>query len=691
MMRTFRPVDRGGDRGAALLLVLLVITAMAVGVAGLLSFVDTSLKSTMHLRDQAAATYNADGVMQAAINNIRNSDYRGAPAQTCPTVNGDAEGAGFYGPDSAAVSCTGDPATVRIHCPSLTNCNRPGNAILTLGEVAGEDAVRVEQNTNSTFRVHGGIFSNSNINVVNGTLETNTRAYARGACSGTIMSTPTKVCNYGTTANPLGDDPGYTPDITTVPELRTVPTTCPGTAVVEFLPGYYDDADALSNLMKGNGACKDKIWWFKPGPYYFDFHNSGADRNKRLPNVDNVWKVLSGTLIAGTPVDASGAPLASPPATVTLPGACDNPIRNPAAKGVQFIFGGDSRLEVKAANVELCGTYRVDRPPVAIYGLTTGAATTKALTGANTLRPSSVTTPNQFSNATDVRLANQDASAASWKSGKKNDSTTLTVSGFAPPSAIPKGSVLIAASLRVTHRHDKPGSVETITAEVTPSGGTPVAGSISRAPGASYGTDTVSLDDGTGSFARAVYDGTFTGASAKLTVKLSEKDDTEDIDAIQLDLTYVPPALRKAAGCVTDPGAYTGGSSSTCALINTVNTSGNQFYVQGTTYAPKGVVDLTLNNVAEQVFRFGVVVRALWVKVTGSFSYSGPVIEVPDDAPGFAFGVFLTAYVCPAAPTCDTTGAKALSARVAFVDADPGNPEPGERQVIVLSWSRPFG
>jgi hypothetical protein len=132
---------------------------------------------------------------------------------------------------------------------------------------------------------------------------------------------------------------------------------------------------------------------------------------------------------------------------------------------------------------------------------------------------------------------------------------------------------------------------------------------------------------------------------------------------------------------------YTGVGSSACALVSTVNNAGGKFYVQGTTYAPKAAIDITLNNVAEQVFRFGVIARSLWVKATGSFSYAGPVIEVPDDSPGFVFSVFLTVYVCPGAGTCGTTGAVALRVKVAFVDADPSIPTPGRRQVAVLSWS----
>jgi hypothetical protein len=71
---------------------------------------------------------------------------------------------------------------------------------------------------------------------------------------------------------------------------------------------------------------------------------------------------------------------------------------------------------------------------------------------------------------------------------------------------------------------------------------------------------------------------------------------------------------------------------------------------------------------------------ALQVKGTGSFSCSGPVIEVPDGAPGFAAVVYLTAYVCPAASSWPATGAGALRAKVTVVDANPANPVPGQRQ-----------
>jgi Tfp pilus assembly protein PilX len=126
------------DSGASLILALIVITVIATVVATLLSMADTSVRATVNLRDQAAASYTADGAIQAAVNNIRNSTYNAGTGQHCfggsDTL---ALPANFSGTASAAVSCTADPSKVLIQCPSLSHCNRPGSAILTLGTSAG--------------------------------------------------------------------------------------------------------------------------------------------------------------------------------------------------------------------------------------------------------------------------------------------------------------------------------------------------------------------------------------------------------------------------------------------------------------------------------------------------------------------------------------------------------------------------
>jgi hypothetical protein len=690
------------EDGAALVLVLILVTVIALGLGALLTRSDTSIRATVGLRDQAAATYNADGAMQAAINNLRNSTYNHTAGQTCFSgTNAQDSGAtlgldNFYSDDSAAVTCSADPKRVRIQCPSLHDCNRPGNAILTLGNIPGEDGLNITQPVGSTFRVHGNVFSNSNINVVKGALNTNANVWARGACAGTIQSTPPPKCDYSD-SNELGDDPGYVPFAPSMPVHQPMPKCETADSVVTFLPGYYDDAAALTNMMDGNGPCKHSTWWFTPGDYYFDFHNDGDNANPLLGG-SNVWTIDDGYLVAGTPVDAAGKKLLSPTVPATIPGSCDNPIKNEGAAGVQFIFGGSSQLSVKQGKVEICGSYNVDKVPVAIYGLKSGAETTTEWTGADALKLDTVTTPSKFDPATVATLANTNeapVAAASWKNVKKNgDTAVLEVSGFHPSTPIPAGSVLQSAVVRITHKHSDPAaSTDSFSVSLTTGAGPALTGTTPGRPGGAavpFQTDTVPLDVARdGALAKAVHDGTYDNSTIAVTTNLSAQNDIEYIDAIQLELSFTPPAFRAETGCLTH-GPYTGtGNASTCALVTTENTNANLFYIQGTTYAPKAALDITLNNAAEQVFRFGVISRSLWLKETGSFSYTGVVIEVPDDSPGFVFSMYLSVYICPKSPTCSPGGSPVLRSKVALVDSDPTTPHAGARQVTILSWSRP--
>ncbi|MFB9691243.1 hypothetical protein [Amycolatopsis plumensis] len=662
---------KGDDTGAALPLVLVLVTVIAVVLGALLSFADTSVRTTVNLRDQAASAYTADGALQAGINAIRTSTFTGAAGEHCFGGSDTLSLPNFGGAGSAAVSCTADPAKVRIQCPSLSVCNRPGNAILTLG-TGGEDGLNIQQPTGSSFKVHGIVYSNSNIRVVNGSLDTNTAVYARGTCSGTILSTPTPSCGFG--GSSLGADPGYAPALTSVPPRQALPPCTKASSLVTFQPGYYDDAAGLSAMMSSSSKCKDSTFWFTPGTYYFDFHNSASVRPPSLPSGTDEWTVDNGYLVAGTPVDGSGRIIAKPPVPAQIPGACDNPIDDAKAVGVQFVFGGDSRLAVKAGQAEICGTYSAERPPVAVYGLTSGAESLVT----TTLVPASVT--GDFTGGTTASLSKVDGLGATWVSpGKSGGSATLTATGFAAAAAPPAGTILTSAKLRVTHRNDQGTNKDTRTAQFTPTGSSPISLTVSSPGGGSAVTD---VTDVTSQLAQAVYDGTFAGGQLGYTVNVKHEG-TELVDALQLDLAYTPPALRSESGCTQ----LMYPSSAACALVTTVNNSGNRFYVQGTTYAPKAVLDVTLNNATEPIFRFGVVARSLWVKETGSVTFTGAVIEVPDDSPGFVFGVYLSAYVCPGSSTCAPGGAPVARARVAYVDGDPANPVPGARQVSVLSWS----
>lgn len=685
---------RRDDSGAALILALIIVTVVAISIGALLTYSDTNIRTTVNLRSQAAMAYEADGAMQAAINNIRNSTANGSAANYGGNCFSNSTNtmtvSGFSGSgDTATVNCSVDPAAVLIQCVSLSQCNRPGDAILTTGNnIPGEDGINVQATGQSALNVHGTVFSNSNINVQKGSLSTDTPVYARGACSGTITSVPSPAsCNYGATANSLGNDPGYQPATTTVPVHQPLPACTTKNSVVTFQPGYYDDAVGLSNMMSGNSACKGSTWWFKPGVYYFDFHNGGTDVNPLLSSAGDVWTMndKNGSIVAGTPTNSAGKIVATPSVPASIPGACDNPINDSNAVGVQFIFGGDSQLSIKFGQAEICGTYSATKPPVAVYGLTSGTATTTSLTGVNTLKTTSVVSATTFTNATVANLANVDGQFATMvNNGNGNQSGSVTVAGYAPPSAIPAGSILKSAQLRVVHGNTAGSTNDSLSAQLTPSGGTAINVTVP-----SYGdnvihTDTIDVSGGgTNSLAQAIYNGTFTGAQLTYSASVKHKG-TEELDAMQLDLTYEAPAFRAENGCITQtPYPSTG-----CALILSQNGSGNEFYVQGTTYAPNAPVDITLNNAAEEVFRFGVVARTLRVTETGSFAYIGPVIEVPDDTPGFVFSVFLNVTVCPSGG-CASGTKPMINARVAFVDGDPTTPVPGSRQVSILSWSGP--
>ncbi|MEV4138580.1 prepilin-type N-terminal cleavage/methylation domain-containing protein [Dactylosporangium sp. NPDC049742] len=522
-----------------------------------------------------------------AVNQLRNSTFRGTGTD-CFGTTGTKVISGLPGGRSAGVDCTAAATGgAAYRCESAANCNRPGSAVLTLGRVSGEPGFTVQQPNNAEFKVHGTVFSNSTGNIASGKLDADgSPLYARGACTGTIVNTPTKACGLGGAANPLGDDPGYAPATSAAPARRTLPACTTPSSIVTFQPGTYDDAAGLSAMMAGNSACKNSIWWFRPGTYYFDFRNSGTDRNPLLSNAANVWTIDDGSLVAGTPVALDGTVIAAPRAKVEMPGMCANPITDGAAVGVQFIFGGDSRLAVKAGQVEICGSYSSNRPPVAVYGLNSGTAVTTTLTGATALRPGTVTAAGGFgATATPANLRETgDNLAASWKAGKTNDSTTLTVSGFAPATPVPAGSVLKGANLRITHRHTNTGNTDSFTASLTPSGATgAVIGTVTgRTGSATYQTSVIPLDTAaTGELAKAVTAGTFTGATLALASSLRTNNDTQDIDAIQLELSYQAPAFRAGTGCVTAT-PYTG-SGGPCAMLSTVNSSGNLFYAQGTT------------------------------------------------------------------------------------------------------------
>jgi len=181
MRRLRQLLDRPAeDRGATLILVLFIVTVIGLAGAALLTLSDTSIRTTVALRDQAGNTYNADGAAQVAINNLRNGYgftsphlFDNAYGTACfgssaaagtlnmsnfyPATNGQNGNAA----GSASVVCTADPASgVNGTVVPITGANRPGQAIMTLGRDADEDGINVKALSSNPFSVKGTIKSN---------------------------------------------------------------------------------------------------------------------------------------------------------------------------------------------------------------------------------------------------------------------------------------------------------------------------------------------------------------------------------------------------------------------------------------------------------------------------------------------------------------------------------------------------
>jgi hypothetical protein len=335
--------------------------------------------------------------------------------------------------------------------------------------------------------------------------------------------------------------------------------------------------------------------------------------------------------------------------------------------GVQFIFGGDSRLQVDAGKAEICASYHSDRPPIAVYGQRTGSP---AVTGPATVSGTAATS-TKFATPSG-RLTPNDGSSATWTG---SGTATLTVNGMATPSSLPPGSLLVAATLNVRRMNNQGDKNDDVTVTLTPTaGGSPVTVTVPASTTTGWQATTTDLMSS--ALPGVVHTYGFTSASALYTIKPKNGGSTESLDGVQLNLTYTVPSLRAenatingSPSCVAKVGYGAGG---TCAALSTTTAPGSVLYIQGTAYLPQAAVDITLNNVSSQVFKFGVVSRVLAVKINGSSTFQQAVIEIPDNSPGYGVvdaDVLLAVNVCPGSATCSPGSTPVrLRARVKITD-----------------------
>jgi hypothetical protein len=722
------------EEGASLLLALIFVIGIGLVVGSLLTYAGAGISSANKTLIADQSGYDAGGALQTAINAVRNSSYDD-PDTAClgtgyldvPLGNGGTASAGQGG--TARIYCQGGAGTgAAAGLVPITNSNKPGSALLTLGTLAsGEDGLRLE--SNGSLTVKGQIRDNSAIQHGGAhstiTLVGASTAEAVGGCNGVVFNPGTAgTCDV----TPSGPDAAtfldpitvpatataYAPPPTAVGNLvyRSVPSAC--SALVTLDPGYYDDASALSHLTNG---CPTITVWFKPGQYYFDFHNlEGAQGLTQGPDL---WTIGgNATVVAGTPSGWTTSPFTAP----SVPGACISPLTSTMPNlGVQFAFGGDSRVLVNGGELEICGQYHSNRPSLAVYGITSG----------NNPSPSSpilTTTGDGSTPGGDVPFTTTPAPSPAWSALKAQDCTigsgtcatssiasaTMTsgspragvvVTGFGT-SGIPAGSyVSPTATLLITHRESTKSTKLSLTASGTidTGGATPMSFSgMGFSSSTTYQTTTSLTLTLTPAVLKDIRMGASVLSNLKVEAAISNplSGATMDIDAVRLQVTYTPPAVRgestKIAGvnnCIT---VVPYGASGSCPLIQTSG-NGTGLYLQGTTYAPAAALDIQLTNVAAQVFRAGLITRSLTANITASSKFAGAVIEVPDNALGGSLApldVYFTAYVCP--PDADCTGVSPPNspwrlggqAVASFADSG-GSVTPGSRVVTIRSWNLP--
>lgn len=700
MIRRLRLHAVRRDEGAILLFALIIITTIALVVGAVLTRGDGSLRATVALRSVAGSSYAADAAANVAINNLRTGyGFSGNPNESGFNNSLDGTGCfgnnvgvggtdqlkldGFYpptgsvGPSSALVECTGESGTGMQSSPvPINNTNKPGYAIVTLnGPIE----------TSDPLKVHGGVYANGDVtgavNVDAGGL------WASGSCTQAV-ATP-KSCNTGAKIA----DPNYTNDLGgAVPALQIPPTSCTS-GVAVFQPGYYDDVKALNTATT---LCS--VAWFQPGAYYFDFHNETCTNvcpTAVFNNQANVWNIAGATVVGGTPTNASGTVISRPSTNPTMPGACQSPITDTTAVGVQFVFGGSSRMYVdNNSHVELCGSYHSNRPPIELYGLKSGTTPTSSSSNGLAVTGVGATTSSNASWGSTLTSANLAAGGgtASWTTSSASaQTTTVTATGFT--GSLPAGSILTAATVHIAHQ-DAENKASSNGAAVLTVGGVSTASQTIAASAASAAgvvtTDWSLSGADLANLQKQIHTNGYSGATMAYTAAASRNNATAKLDSITLDLTYYAPVLRGE----TDAGVgiCNVSTGTVCPLLDMKN--GNNkilFYLQGTTYTPSAYLSVLLGNFAAEIAKFGVVARQLHFEITnGNPSWTGPIFEIPDNSPGYGFAnttIDLTIHLCPNRPSgCTKADPVALTSRVQLWD-DSGAPAPPGRQVSVLSWS----
>lgn len=638
-----------GESGSSLVIALAFLSLFGLFVATLLSFGESSLLNSKEMRVLGDQFYDADGGIEGAINWLRSDTTAGVAGNACPEFQ---LGTATTG-SPVRVTCTPNPGSGEV-VGRDTILNTPGHAILTLGTDADEGILVTGP---KDLNVEGNVASNGKIALGSAAQKMNVKGdvIAMAGCSANVIVKPPGTVNPPNCASsPAKTDPGYpklndpaapTPGSAAMPwqDLATQESNCnSGKRVISYFPGYYDDAVKLSWLTNGGSSgspCDKSIHWFTPGTYYFDF-NFRATAGSCASSSDTActWRInlpLShpGSVIAGTPPPSGTTGHwnpTSPPATQLPFGSCQQSVEDPN-NGVQFVFGGESRLAVDAGVVELCAQGSATTQQVILHGVPSGTLSPAAPTV--TLATSVISSTN-FTNPANAAVPDDSVATASLSSSARTATARLAF----PALSMPDGSRIDAAKLTVRHREGTGSNLTDLSLSAAVSG---ASSTISSATCVSDPTETRLCKQVTSALRDDVInlrniglntrEKFTTGLTVDYTASLpssSSSTATELLDGMTLTVQYTAPGYRRPStgNCLVKV-PYNLTETSTCPLLkvtgNNVRTS-----LEGTVYTPLTAIDVNLPN-ESRAFGRGIISRTASINVPNSFTYTGSPLKVP--------------------------------------------------------------
>jgi hypothetical protein len=274
-----------------------------------------------------------------------------------------------------------------------------------------------------------------------------------------------------------------------------------------------------------------------------------------------------------------------PPSTTDAGGDCD-----PEGPGVQFIFGGDSRVYVPNGGLELCAgpnpTNAGSGQQIAVVGV---PATPRMV-------PTAVTGGTAPNNAKVIA----EGSGLVYDSISTNQSATLSYAGFATPTGYSVGKV----EMRASYDASSTATVALQTTGGTTFSGTGCSNSIANTSGVTSNPVQTKTIDVT----------TCLTASNRLGSALTPTDPNAN--------------LRPESGCITaSPNVWYGDGTPDCSVVRVdgpIDTSGNllggifggierrgRLSVKGSIYAPSASIDIDDEDVWYPIAERGIIARHL--------------------------------------------------------------------------------